>query len=58
MRIFAIWMMGIVALGLLGSLVGWALAKNATGEYAGAVAGACGFICLRLWFARPAASSS
>ena len=58
MRVFVIWVMGIVALGLLGSLIGWALAKNSLGEYVGAVAGACGFVCLRLWFAKPSTNSN
>lgn len=49
MRVFAIWFMGIVSFGLLGSLVGFALTKQNTGEWTGVAAGACAFICLRLW---------
>jgi hypothetical protein len=53
MRVLTIWIAGLVALTLLGSLVGFSLARNSTGEWVGAVAGACIFVCLRLWFAEP-----
>jgi hypothetical protein len=58
MRVFVIWTTGIVASGILGSLVGWALAKNSPGEVAGAAAGVCAFVCLRLWFAKPRTNSN
>jgi len=59
MRVFVIWITGIVALGAFGSLVGFALASNRTiGEYVGTVAGVCLFLCLRLWFAKPSANST
>jgi hypothetical protein len=59
MRVFVIWITGIVALGTFGSLVGFALANNRNiGEYTGTVAGICLFICLRLWFAKPSANSN
>ena len=50
MRVLVIWITGIVALSLIGSLFGFALAGNSKGEVAGAVAGACAFVCLRMWF--------
>lgn len=53
MRVFVIWVMGIIALALVGSLFGFALAGNSKGEWAGAIAGACSFVCLRLWFDKP-----
>ena len=53
MRVLIIWVMGIVAFSLIGSLIGFALAVNNKGEWAGAIAGACAFICLRLWLAKP-----
>lgn len=59
MRVLVIWVTGIVALGTFGSLAGFALANNrTTGEYYGAIAGVCLFICLRLCFAKPAANSN
>ena len=57
MRVLAIWITGIAAFGILGSLVGFALAKNSTGEWAGAIAGVFLFVCVRLWFAAPRANS-
>lgn len=50
MRALAIWITGLVAFGLFGSMIGWGLAHNHYGEGAGAVAGVCLFACLRLWF--------
>jgi hypothetical protein len=49
MRVLAVWIAGLVAFAVFGSLVGWALAKNATGEWAGVIAGTCAFVCVRLW---------
>jgi hypothetical protein len=52
MRVLIIWIMGIIALSIVGSLVGFALAGNSKGEWAGAIAGTCAFVCLRLWFGK------
>jgi len=58
MKVLLIWVMGIIAFSLLGSLVGFALAGNSKGETAGYVAGACAFVCLRLWLAKPRQGST
>ena len=59
MRVFLIWVTGIVALGLFGSLAGFALANNKiAGAHGGTIAGICLFICLRLWFAKPPENSN
>jgi hypothetical protein len=54
MRAVVIWITGLAAFSIIGSLAGFSLSDNRDiGEHAGAAAGACLFICLRLWIAKP-----
>lgn len=58
MRVLIIWVMGIVSLSIIGSLIGFALTKEHAGSNDGAIAGACAFTCLRLWFSPPSQKSN
>ena len=62
-RITAIWVCGLLGAGIVGGLIGGALWGVETeswlgGEFAGFLAGAFLFACLRLWFAPPSKNSN